>query len=301
MATTLTTHAEVLQDEYAPMYTEAMFRNSSLVPLFGPPMMSPGGDSRKWLVHSGVNDSVKIFDEGDASSDPGNQAYVTASLSYLHLQGLTQITGHARAALRSGHFDSIDEEATGCIADMVDLYNTSLMGSTYGLLVAVDSTTTFAGIARGAASYFESKETAVSGILALSDLQDLEEALKDNDRGARLGSNGLILSAMNQRTRYYNVTGGPATQMIGDRDKAPALSGQLEYAGMPFIGLPDFDDNTLLMLDMSENNWDNMIHEDFMVHDQGRSGDSDVFMFTFRGNLICKNPVTMGKLTSLTT
>jgi hypothetical protein len=171
------------------------------------------------------------------------------------------------------------------------------MGSTYGLEVAVYSATTYGGIARGSASYWESKETAVSDAMALTDLQDLREALIDNDIGAKPS---LILTAVNQETRYYNLTGSPATQMIGDADKSPGLGGRLTFAGMPFAGLPDFTDTVLLMLDMSPGKWANIIHRPFDVHDQGRSGDSDVYMITFGGNLIDKNPKLDGKLTGLT-
>jgi len=300
MALTTTTGAEVIRPVVKSGFTEAVYRNNSLIPIFlaaqgGSPTPSGGDTSRRWKINSAGNDSVATFSEGDSAPTSGEQAWVSAAVDYTHFWGMVEITGHARAALRSNYVDAVSEEFALAQKDMTDLITTAYITE---LATAVDSTTAYAGITRGSAAYFESAETAVSGLLAETDLEDLIETLMDNDRGAMAGGLQWFMP-MNQATNVYRLTGGPATQFIGDADKAPGFLRQ-SFAGLPINALGDMTDTVVYLLDLSMGKWEVVEHQAFDLIDQGRSGDADLFMITYRGQLVCTDPKLQGKLTGVT-
>ena len=295
-----TTATEVIRPVVRAGFTEAVYRNNQLIPIFlgsqgGGPIDSGGDTARRWKINSAGNDSVATYSEGDAAPSSGEQTWVSAAVSYTHFWGMVEITGHARAALRSNYVDAVSEEFALAQKDMVDLITTTYITE---LATAVDSTTAYAGITRGSASYFESAETAVSGLLAETDLEDLMETLMDNDVGAMPGGMQWFMP-FNQATNIYRLTGGPATQFIGDADKAPGFLGQ-SFAGRPMHSIGDMTDTVIYLLDLSMGKWEVVEHQGFDLIDQGRSGDADLYMITYRGQLVCTDPKTQGKLTGVT-
>jgi hypothetical protein len=297
MAANLTNQAALIQPRYAPGFVEAAFRNNHLLRHFGEPRDSGGDTSFRWLLNTDTNDSVQVFTEGLAQPDTGNQSWVAAAVPYTHFRFMIGATGHARAALRSNYVNGIDEEMTLGMRDLIHLINLSFMGSTYGIEVAVDSTSAYAGLTRGAITYFESLETAVNRKVAATDMQDLFEGLVDNDRGA---DPDMMIIPWNQNTNIYNLTGVPGVQMIGDSDKNPGLTGQMFNGTIPYVPLPNWTNTVLVMLDRSGDKWPLIEHEPFTVKFQGRSADSDVNQVSWRGSLVCKDPLRQGKLTGLT-
>ena len=298
MATTTTTTAQVIKEVISPGFIDAVYRNNDLLPIMPPPVPSGGDTTYDWKLNSAGNSSSQIFTEGQVAPASGNQSWVSAAVDYTHFRIMVTITGHARAALRSNYVDAIREEFVLGQQDLVDLITRTYMSGTNGIETAVDSTTAYAGITRGSASYFESLETAVSGNLAATDLEDLIEGLADNDRGANTGAMRFMVP-WNQATNIYRLTGVPATQFISDADKVPNFLSQT-FAGMPIARLGDWTDTVIILADMTPGNWVVVEHEPFMVHDQGRSADADVFMETFRGGIMCKQPKMQGKLTGIT-
>jgi|FLOH01.1.fsa_nt_gi hypothetical protein len=305
MAATTTTAAEVIRPIVREGYTEAVYRNSSLVPIFlaaqgGAPRPSGGDTSRRWKVNSAGNTSVETYSEGGVAPASGEQTWVSAAVAYTHFRIMVEITGHLRAALQSdqGYVNALAEEFALGQRDIVDLINTTYMSGTNGMETAVDSTTAYAGITRGSASYFESAETAVSGALAVTDLEDLVETMLDNDRGASAEYMRWFMP-YNQATNIYRLTGTPAQQMISDSDKAPAFLRQT-FGGIPMSPLGDFTNTVIILADLAPGMWEVVEHEGFMVHDQGRNADADLSMVTYRGGLVCLDPKLQGKLTGVT-
>jgi len=291
-----TTGAALINEIYSGLLVEGVYKNSDLLPLFPAPMDSGGGTKRQWHVHSAVNDSVETFTEGQAQPDPGNQEYVAAEVSYKHFRGMVQITGHARDAMRRAWVNGLDLEFAMLREDLVDLVTTTWMDATDGIQAAVDSTTTYGGISRGSASYFESKETAVSAIVGFSDLIDMYEALRDNDFGAKPD---LVLCPWNQYTRIYQVVGQPAIKNISPADSASSYLSQA-FAGMDIQPLGDLTDTVILFLDRRPGKWEVITHRPLQVKEMAPSGDSDVFQVSLSVNLICTDPKSQGKLTGCT-
>jgi hypothetical protein len=183
---TTSTAANSIREAYAPSFEKAVFRNDSLLGLF-PPWESPpgGGDTAyRWKLNSAGNSSVGVFAENDPLAAAGYQAIVNASVSWLYIRGTLRFTGHALDALGSAWIDQEQEEGTLLMEDIVDLMTTSFMGSTYGIELAVDQTGAYAGITRnGSAAYFESTETAVGGAASYASYVNLQETVRNADKG----------------------------------------------------------------------------------------------------------------------
>jgi hypothetical protein len=298
MATTTTTQAEIIREAVAPGFVKGVYRDESPIPLFGAPVGPFGDTARRWKINSTGNTSTTTYSEGQALDGAGNQGWVSAADPYLAVRYEVEVTGHARAALRSNWVDGISEEFMLGNQDLIDLVARTVQSGTNGLETAVDSTATYAGITRGAATYFESAETAVNGLLATTDGVDLIETMADNDRGANI-NNMVWLMPWNQYTNMYNLTGGPAAQMIDDKDKVPGYFGQT-FARIPVVPVPRQTDTVIMLLDLTPGNFEMVEHQPITVYDQGRSADADLFLITYLFKLVCKNPKMQGKLTGVT-
>jgi hypothetical protein len=300
MAVTTTTVANSIREKYEPGFVVSAFRNNELLKHFGAPSDTGGDTAFRWKVNDAGNDSVEIFTEGANQPVAGYQSIVNAAVSPVYFRFMIEATGHSADALRSAWIDQLAEEMTLGRADLVDLMTTSFMGSTYGIELSIDSTSSYAGITRTATSHYAATETAISRSIAASDIMDMLEAMRDNDKGSKIGpGNGLILCPHNQATNIYRLEGVPAVQYIGDADKAPNLHSQT-FARIPIVGLPDWSDTVICYLDMSPGHWLLKQHRPWTVHFQGRSGDADVYQVSWAGQLINKMPFWDGKHTGVT-
>lgn len=297
MAVTTSTASEAIRTTYAPGFNEAVYRNpNNMISFFGAPVDSGGDTAYRWKINHSGNSSVEIYSEGQIQPPDGNQGWTNGAVSYLAFRFVTRVTGHARAALRSNWVNAIDEDQTLGVADLVDLITTTYMGSTYGIEAAIAATGTYAGITRGSAAYFESTSTAHSAVLDLDGLINLQEAIRDNDKG---GQPGLIICPLNQQSNIWRLGGGGGIKNTGYGDAAEALTRQT-FNGIPILAMPDWTDTVIAMLDIRPGHWLTVQHQPFMVHDQGRSADSDVYMTTYMGVIVGKFPRCDGKLTSVT-
>lgn len=291
-----TTGSVLIWEVYGGPLTETVYRNGEFLPLFGTPVDSGGGTKRQWPIHYGGNSSVEVFTESTQSPLPDSQDYTTAYVSYKHFRAMVQITGIARDAMRSNIANGIDLEMMLVAKDLLDLVNTTWMDSTSGLLAAVDSTTAYGGKTRGSISYFEALETAVNGIVGFDDLINFLETLRDADIAA---STNLLLLPWSQYTRLYGITGQPAIKNTTPVDAAQGYF-QQTFAGLQVQPLRDLTSTVILGLDTSPGNFEVIEHRPLTVHDQGRSGDSDVFQISTSLNWVCYNPMKQGKLTGCT-
>lgn len=301
MPLTTTTAANTIKQAYEGGFEVGVFRNNSLLKWFPPPFPAVGDTAYRWKINTAGNDSVEVYTEGQAQKDPGNQTFGNAAVSWTYVRGMLQFSGHALDALKSNWINQADEEANLLMDDLIDLITTSFMGGTYGIELSVDYGSAYAGITRnGSASYFEATETAVSRKLAFQDLIDLQETMRDNDKGSRFGpGNGLILCPLNQETNIYQLTGQPAVKNIGPSDAAQNLTAQT-FNGVPIVGLPDWTDSVIAFLDMRPEKWKYPVIRPFSVKEMAPSGDSDVYQVSWGGSLVNKMPKFDGKLTSVT-
>jgi len=301
-----------LQTAFEASFVDAVYRNNEFlgmsvngVPVF--PASPLGGDisSFRWKVNSAGNTSAEVFTEGGTQPTPVAQTYVNAAVAAVYFRAMTRISGHVRDAINQGAaftgLDVIEQEFALGFADIQDLVNTTLMGSTNsGLEVAIDSGSTYAGIARGSAAYWESTETALGGALTRAGLLNLHEAIRDNDKGGRPG---LLIGPHNQWTNYAQLAGEPgaANNSVrvmgsGNYDIAPSTA---SFMGLPFASVGDFTDTVIAMLDINAGQWALKIRRPFEVR-ADQSGDDDVYQLSTASCLICRSPKRHGKLTGVT-
>ena len=295
MALTTTTGANAIREAYAPGFDEAVFRNDSLMSLFS--WQDAVGDTAfRWKLNS-AGQSPEVFTEGQAQPAAGNQTWVNAAVSWTYFRVMLQATGHARDALRSAWLPAIDEEAVLGRADLIDLITTSFMGSTYGLELAVDYGSSYAGVTRsGSAGYFESTETDHSAALTTDALIDLQETIRNADKG---GSPSIILCNLNQESNVYRLGGPHLITNQNPSDKTPGLLSN-RIAGCDVVALPDFTTTVCMMLDPRPSNWAPRVIRPFSVKEMAPVGDSDLYQLSWGGALVCKMPKYQGKLTGVT-
>ena len=300
MPLTTTTAANTIRELYEPSYVKTVFTNNELMEFFSRfginKRASEGGTAFQFKVHTANNGSVEVFTEGAVQPAAGATTFVNASLSWLYIRAMVQVTGHARDALKSNYVNHVMVEMEQALEDIKDLFNTSFMGSTYGLELAVDSSSNYGGITRSAATYWQSVESAVNANISYTDLRDMQESVRDNEHAARPN---VILCSLNQESNIYSITGQPATKMIGPTDSAPGLTAHT-FNGMPIIALRDWTDTVIMMLDMNPQHWAIVEHRPFNVKEMAPSGDSDIYQLSAAMLLACKNPLKQAKLTAVT-
>jgi hypothetical protein len=299
MSLTTTTGANAIREAYAPGFNKLVFRNDSLFSLFPAEMASFGDTNWRFKANSAGNTSVQIFTEGQAQPGAGNQSWSNLAVPWNYYRCMIEITGHSRDALKSRWINAVDEEFSLGMEDLVDLMTTTSMSGTNGIETIVDSTTTYAGQARGSAAWWESSETAVGGALAHTNLEDLLETCEDNDKGA-LFAPGMWLMPRNQYTNVYRLSGGVGVQNTGDSDKAPGLPRQT-FAGIPMVWLPDFTNTVIMLLEMTPRaKWRHIVHRPWDVKEMGPTSDADVYQLSNARLLVCEAPKYHGKLTGVT-
>lgn len=312
---TTNSQSEAIQQAFAPSFVDEVLRNNALLslsvrgrPAF-PERTSPGDTAYRWKVRTSGNANVEIYTEGQALPDASAQNYVDLAVSYNYYRGVIEVTGHLRDALRSRWFDSIDQEFQGTFSDIGDLVETTMLGAANnGIQVAIDSTTTYAGQARGSASWWESTETAVGGALTRAQLATLDRTMRDDKRA----NVGVHVVPYNQEENYSDLTGvaGDANNSVRVNmnttgTEAPTFDLGYKTAGLSFKGVPivpvhDLTDTIWLGLDISPGSWAHVIHRPFTVHDQGRSADADRYQISFASILVCFRAQRQGKLTGVT-
>ena len=300
---TTTTAANSIREAYAPSFEKAVFRNDSFLGLFPPWEAPPGnGDTAyRWKLNSAGNSSVQVFSENQVQPVAGYQAIVNAALSWLYVRGMMSFTGHALDALGSNWINAEQEEGSLLVEDLVDLMTTSFMGSTYGLELALAPASAYAGITRnGAASYFESSTAGSVGTLAYADLVDIQEAVRDNDKGGLKTRQGMWVCPVNQETNIYGLAQTSKTVNVNtDGSFAPRIANQ-DVCGYPLVALPDFTNTVIALLDMRPGSFRKIQIRTFRVDDQGRSGDSKIFQVSWGGMFVVRQPRFHGTLTGVT-
>ena len=302
-----TTGAALIQEQYEADVVDAIFYNGfqgMTLPdgrELWPKKRAVGGNNCNWLVRRGANTSTEVFVEGDAQPGADSQHYSAPAVPWTYVRAMAQITGHAIDAMGSNRvgIDVVDSEILGAADDINDLMATSFLGSTYGLELAVDSTSTFGGIARGSATWWESLETAVNDALSGTDLEDMIESLRDNDRGSDVQA---FLMPWNQVTRYGRIASTPYVASGPPNDKGAHLSGQT-FSGIPILGIGDMTDTVIMGLDIGTTRKPKFQIKSvrpMQVKEMAPSGDSDVMQISSGAAFVCFDPLRQGKLTGCT-
>ena len=302
MVSTITT-AEAIQNEYTPGFREAAFRNDQFLAAMRALGMEEseagGGTAHNWLLNS-AGGAPAAFVEGGPLPEPVPQTWVKASVSPLYLATMIQISGHSRDALKNGRINAIEAEMSLAQRDLIDLRNTSFLGSS-GLQTAVDATTTYAGIARGSAAYFESTESSTN---TLAGLRAAYRATQDAEKAGKTSAH-LVSPTILQW--YATLAGLPGTSnfILGNSGAGPmnvdvgfAWTGST-FMGKPIIAIPDLTSSEWYGLDFSAGNIKHKIWRSLSVIFHHMAGDSEGYEVSTGSALIVEMPKWQFKMTGL--
>lgn len=298
MPLTTTTASTTIREAYVGGFEEGAFRNDQFLGLFGEKRPSMGDTAYRWKIHDSGNNSVEIFTEGSGQPTAGVQSFQNAAVSWTYFRGMVQITGHVIDALKSRWIDHQDAEVVLLMNDITDLMTTSFMGATYGLELAVDYGSSYAGITRnGSAGYFEATETAQDARITTDGLIDLQETCRNADKGQK-GPAAWIMN-LNQESNIYRLQGPHVIQNSNPADKAPGLTRQT-FNGEPIYAMPDWSTTVIARIDRNPGHIVLVEHRPFSVKNMAPAGDSDIWQFSWAGALPNHNPRFDGKLTGCT-
>lgn len=312
IASTVTT-ANAIKDYFGPGFQEGVYRNDAVLNILRgigfSEITQAGGTAYKWHVNSSGNSNVGIFTENQGAPASVAQGWVRATVSWTYYWGFITVSGHARDALGDGGiFDAVSAEMELTQRDIVDLRNTTLLGSTQnGLQAAVSATTAYAGITRGSAAYFES---ATSSTATIAGLKALHRTVRDADHGGRIVawlmsptalevylSLATMLSqtqgSSNNLLRYVNPADGSAPRF----DLGHALTGHA-FMGSPIIEVPDLTSTVIVGLDTTGNTCKHIIIRPFQVKFHHNEGDAEVYEVSTGSTIAVENPVRCATMTS---
>lgn len=306
---------------YANGFVNCVYLNNAWLGLVNPmtgqqviPRLPVGDTSYRWKAKSAGNSNVAVFTESASAPTPVAQTYNNLAVGYTYFWGWIRVSGHVRDAMRNAAYSGLDliaNEFIGTTEDIRDLMNTSFLGSSYGgLEAAVDSTTTYAGQARGSAAWFESTETAVSGALTKASLDNALEYAEDNDKG---GKTTIVVAPRNQLTNYQAFSGTPNTSnhnfraTVGDLKQGLDVSASamsLTIQGIPIVGIPDMTNTIWVGLDTRVTpqgpNVGLSVRREFELRGPQMSGDDDVWELSAAAAFIIHSPKLCWKNTAVT-
>lgn len=309
-----TTMANGIRDLFEPGFYEGVYRNDQVLNILRAigvqETTAPGGLYHQWHLNSSANTSAAIFTENSPAPEAVAQGWVRAKLSYQYYWAFVAITGMARDAAQgpASIFNVIEQEMQLAQRDISDLRNTTILGSTYGLQLAVSATSTYAGIARGSAAYFESSPSTTATVAGL---RSLHSAVRSPDKGGNPTAHLVSSTVMEW---YVNKVGGPQAltsssngtmrTIVSANTGAPAfdlghnLTGH-SFMGKPIIEVPDLTSTVWLMLDTSAQNMKHVIIRPFQVKFHSNMGDSEVYEISTGSLLAVEQPKWQGIMTSI--
>jgi hypothetical protein len=301
MATTTSTDLiAYVTEALVPEEVSTFFSNNTLTSLF-PPEPAPPGDSIDWAVNYGPSTNyATTYGEDDAAPQPNVEVVLNPEVAKQPFAVTAKISNVALDYLRDNRagLDMLTWDIKQKTRQLLDLVNTTLL-STFET-TAIDATATYGGVVRATYTAWGSYESAVNTTHALSQLEDMYEALLDNDRAVNVGDL-ICLMPFNQITNYSRVSGNLTTHptvVLPGQPVDAGLASRLMFNGVPIIGVPDMTDTVVMMGEKSQVH----IYETrpVTVTPQGVRGDYQEFLITCNYQIAVMNPAKWGKVTGVT-
>lgn len=140
MGATLTTLADIIKTQYAPVVGEMINHSTPILDRIGKDYDSVQGKDFTIPLHYGRNEGIGARGEGSALPTAGNQSYKASVLPMRYQYGRFQITGQTIKATRNNegaYRKAVRSEMEGLANDMCDSLSRQLFGDGSGLLATV--------------------------------------------------------------------------------------------------------------------------------------------------------------------
>jgi len=313
----------LLRTMYAPQISETVYREDALFDMPGGPgeeaaasvggrklsglipyVPTDGGTSLNWPVEY-ASDDAEEFSEMQVAQAPAGESITQATQSPRNFRTVLKISGDSLAAATSeaALVSILSEKMTKRWKALRDTINTTLLGTGSGNIQAiVDSTSTYAGISSRSTYGWDSEETAVGGALALSDLEDLAEALEL--KGGDIENDYVWVMRSNQLTNVNNLAGWEGNSVVqrytdtGGKFDPGFIRSQTSIFGIPVVTIGSLTSTVIMLLHIPSFEW--RIHVPLIVEEKPTEE------WSYRWDLItsiflrCKTPHLSGKLTGVT-
>ena len=140
MGATLSTLADIIKTQYAPVVGEMINHSTPILDRIGKDYDSVQGKDFTIPLHYGRNEGIGARGEGSALPTAGNQSYKASVLPMRYQYGRFQITGQTIKATRNNegaYRKAVRSEMEGLANDMCDSLSRQLFGDGSGLLATV--------------------------------------------------------------------------------------------------------------------------------------------------------------------
>lgn len=235
---------------------QGFFRNDEFFSLFTQ-RQAPADINYRWhILTAGLTGTLKA--EGDAFSAAQSTTNSRAVLSYCRHDAVVRITDDLRASLgpnnSNSYWQSLAQEVVQARLAVQQAVMTRWLGSTAGtdgLLLAIDSTGTYAGLDHAAITGWAATEVNHNAALSYAGLDDLLETMRDDPIRSKPD---LFLMPENQITNYTRLSGPGVRQTFvqnaqgngNNFDIGP--SGTQSFSGVPIVGVAELTDTVILAI-----------------------------------------------------
>jgi hypothetical protein len=299
--TTSTTWTNLIQEVLLPRVQSVFFQNDSLFKIWAPqPHLI--GDSIDWPIHYGPStDYAGTYSEGDPAPNPNIDVILKGSVSKQPFQvsaSISKVALDYMGGNKLGLSDPVLFDIENKVKALLNSVNVTLLAS---LEAAVDSTGTYGGNAIATYSALASYESAVSGVHSISMMEDMYEALLDNDRGCD-PSQLICLMPQNQITNHTRLVSGASNYPLNHQSGSPTDGGRqipgAKFNGVPIYGIPDMTDTVVLMGEKDKV----AIFEarPVTIEEKSVTADEVFFLITCNYQIALLNQAKWAKLTGVT-
>ena len=315
MALTGLQYTEYLNNAYIPRVHAMTFWNNWWLnqPYFEvvQPGSCPGGPDINHLLDYSETTNAEAYVRGAPIPDPDSTSSIRAYHTKDYFQGSAKVYGDQKSQTQGSDALNVaispDQKAINTsVKNMVDLMSTTFLTD---LAAQVDSTTAFSDASLSRSTYAcASYEVGSVGALALSDLEDMLEALQNTSYGVVPVEDLVFLMARNQLTNLSRLTTGVSYDSTfmnfntSTQDMGPADAGRVfrtrSFEGVPIMVVPDMTNTEMYLLRRSTTKI--YLHTGIETVFKDPAEWADQWLTTAGANLVVEDPLRCGKLTGIT-
>jgi hypothetical protein len=252
--TTSTTLTNLINEIMLPEVQSTVYKNVQLFNLWTPEPHTEGAHI-EWPINVGpATDYASTYSEGDPYPNPNVATPLKGSIAKQPFHALVKVSNVALDYMRGnkvGWSNTLTEVTKLVTEDLINYVNTTLLAS---FEAGVEATGSYDGNDRATYTSLASYEENNSTTLALSHLEDMLEALMDNNRGVphmNIGS----LCPFNQLTNYQRLSTGASNLPFNSSAGSPVDGGRMipgaTFSGTPIYPIGGMTDTVWYMGDMS--------------------------------------------------
>lgn len=268
--------------------------------------MHQGGSSIKFPIDYAETYNGGTFTIGTPMPDSDETSSVEAYFNKTYHQAAAKVYGIRKSQFGAGGmtvpFDQNQRAIEKATKNLVDSISTTEIAA---LSTMVDATTAFSDASLARATYsIASYEDAVSGALAVTDLEDAIEALEDVTYGVVKRENMVILMPRNQLTNLSRLVMGASNRIMNiDSSSSTAVDGGRTMRTQAFDGVeisvvPDMTTTEILIMDKTQVKVH--VHDPLGVKEKDVAEYAEQYHLTMGVNIVSYDPKRCAKLTGVT-